>query len=70
MNNSYNINLYANGIYIQNYSLIDCISDNLLIIRFSKFILTIKGQHFSVSKMLDNEALFNGQIEKVNFEYI
>lgn len=69
INKSYNINLYQDGIYISNYSTIDCISENLLIIKFIDFTITIKGHNFSVNKMLDNEILFNGQIEKVNFEY-
>ncbi len=70
MNASYNINLFQNGIYISNYSAIDCISENMLIIKFNEFILKINGQNFTINKMLNNEVLFNGQIEKVSFEYV
>ena len=69
VNKSYNINLYKNGIYIYDYLLIDCISENLLIIKFTEFTLKIIGHNFSVNKMLDNEVVFNGEIKRIEFEY-
>ena len=70
VNKSFNINIFDNGIYLTDYVLVDCISDTLLVVRFDSFILKIYGKDFSVSRMLDDEVLFNGKIEKVNFEYI
>ena len=61
----YSLNICENKIYINNYKKIDYISDNLLIIIFDNFILHIKGHNFTVDKMIDKEALFNGSFQNI-----
>lgn len=64
-NNSYNINISKNNLYINNYNKIDTISDKYISIYIEDVKLIIKGINFKVIKMLDKEILFNGQIESI-----
>lgn len=64
-NKSYNINLSKNQLYINNYNKIDNINDKNISIIFNEFILKIEGLNIKVIKMIDNEILFNGQIESI-----
>ena len=64
-NNSYNINISKNNLYINNYNKIDTISDKYISIYIEDIKLIIKGINFKVIKMLDKEILFNGQIESI-----
>ena len=66
---SYNINSSKNELYINNYQKLNIIKDNYISIIFNDFILTIKGQSFKINKMIDNEILFNGQIESMEYIY-
>ncbi len=67
--NDYNINIYKNSLYINNYQNLEHISDNLLIIKFNDFNLKVNGSEFTVQKMVCGEILFNGKIESLKFEY-
>ena len=60
---SYNINISKNSIYINNYNKIEHISETLIKINIDDFKVIIKGNNFKISKMIDKEILFNGQIE-------
>lgn len=64
-NNSYNINLSKNQLYINNYNKIDNINDKNISIIFNDFKLNIDGINIKVIKMIDKEILFNGQIESI-----
>ena len=64
-NNSYNKNISKNNIYINNYTNIDNISENNIIIIIENMKLVIKGTNFKVIKMLNKEVLFNGQIKNI-----
>ncbi len=66
---SYNINSSKNELYINNYQKLNIIKDNYISIIFNDFILNIKGQSFKINKMIDNEILFNGQIESMEYIY-
>ncbi len=68
-NNNYNINLSSNSIYINNYEQINTINDNLISIQFKDFTLNINGLSFKIAKMVDNEVLFNGHIESMEYLY-
>lgn len=64
-NNSYNINISKNELYINNYIQIDNINEKNISIIFEEFKLNIDGLNIKVIKMLDKEILFNGQIESI-----
>lgn len=68
-NNSYNINLSLDKIYINNYIELKAINENLISIKFEDFLLNINGQNFKVVKMVDKEILFNGHIESMEYLY-
>lgn len=65
----YNINLTPNNIYINNYINVNSITETLISIVFKEFILNINGTDFKIAKILDNEILFNGQIESMEYIY-
>ncbi|HAB67677.1 MAG TPA: hypothetical protein DCE23_09960 [Firmicutes bacterium] len=66
---TYNINLTPNKIYINNYNDILEIKENIISIDFNDFFLNINGNDFKVVKMLNNEVLFNGKIESMEYIY-
>lgn len=68
-NNSYNINISKNNLYINNYTKLDNITDKYISIIVDNLQLSIKGNDFKVIKMLDKEILFNGQIESIKITY-
>lgn len=67
--NSYIINIIDKKLYINNYSKIDSINETNLKIIFNDFTLKVNGQKFKVLKMVDNEILFNGYIDSLEFNY-
>ncbi len=66
---TYNINLSPNKIYINNYNDIIEIKDTNISLDFTDFLLKINGQNFKVSQMINNEILFNGHIESMEYIY-
>ncbi len=66
---TYNINLTPNKIYINNYDDIMEIKDNMISVDFMDFVLNINGYDFKVMQMVDNEVLFNGKIESMEYIY-
>lgn len=69
-NDSYNINISKNELYINNYTNIDNISEKNITLLIENFKLIINGQDFKVLKMQNNEILFNGSIESITYKYI
>lgn len=64
-NKSYNINLTKNNLYINNYKKIDNINETNITIVLEDCMLKAEGTNIKVSKLLDKEILFNGQIESI-----
>lgn len=68
-NKSYNINISKNSMYINNYSKIDTISDQNIIIVIDNLKINITGNEFKAIRLLNKEVLFKGNIESINFKY-
>jgi len=66
-NDSYNINISNNIIYFLNYDKVIEINDDIIMIKFKDFVLTVKGNDFKIVKMLDNELLINGNFKEISF---
>ena len=64
-NNSYNINLSKNQLYLNNYNKIDIINEKNISIMFDEFVFKAYGLNIKVIKMVDKEILFNGLIESI-----
>ena len=64
---NFKIIIYDNYIDIINYSKIINISDSLLTIKFNKKIL-IYGKNLKINKLLDNELLIMGEVDKIIYE--
>ena len=48
-----------------NVEKIDNINDKNISVIFEDFVLKVEGLNIKVIKMIDNEILFNGQIESI-----
>ena len=66
-NDCYNINISNNIIYFLNYDKVIEINDDIIMIKFKDFVLTVKGNDFKIVKMLDNELLINGNFKEISF---
>ncbi|MGN0973478.1 MAG: YabP/YqfC family sporulation protein [Bacilli bacterium] len=66
-NKEFKINIYNNLINIDNYDEIVTLTDNLIIIRYDKNYVYIKGNNLSIRRLLDNELLIDGNIGAINF---
>ena len=64
---NFKIIIYDNYIDIINYSKIFNISDSLLTIKSNKKIL-IYGKNLKINKLLDNELLIMGEVDKIIYE--
>lgn len=67
LENKFKINIYENNIDIVNYKEIDHFDDNIIIIRFEKGIITVKGNNLIITKLLEDEILINGEIRNIEF---
>lgn len=52
---------------ILNYSEIDHFDDNMIVVRHKNGGVTIKGYHMIITKLLDDELLIDGKIDKIEF---
>lgn len=66
-NKEFKINIYNNLINIDNYDEIVTLTDNLIVIRYDKNYVYIKGNNLSIRRLLDNELLIDGNIGAINF---
>lgn len=66
-NKEFKINIYNNLINIDNYDEIVTLTDNLIVIRYDKNYVYIKGNKLSIRRLLDNELLIDGNIGAINF---
>lgn len=66
--NNYYICLYNNYIYIFNYLSIISFDNNLIMVKFDKFNLKIKGFNMLIKKMEEKELVIYGNILGVNYE--
>ena len=66
--NKFKLNITNKSIYINNFKTLRTLEENLILLVFEDFNLTIKGNNFTVSKLADNEILFTGEIKKITFE--
>ena len=66
--NKFKLNITNKSIYIDNFKTLRTLEENLILLVFEDFNLTIKGNNFTVSKLADNEILFTGEIKNITFE--
>lgn len=56
-----------NQIDIINYQEIDSFDEEKIRIRYKEGVLVVAGHNLSISKLLDDEILIRGDIEKIEF---
>lgn len=56
-----------NQIDIINYQEIDSFDEEKIRIRYKEGVLVVVGHNLSISKLLDDEILIRGDIEKIEF---
>ena len=67
LENKFRINIYENNIDIINYKEIDHFDDKIIIIRYEKGVITVKGENLIITKLLEDELLINGKIRNIEF---
>ena len=68
LENKFRINIYENNIDIINYKEIDHFDDKIIIVRYEKGIITVKGEELIITKLLEDELLINGKIRNIEFK--
>lgn len=68
-NQNYFVSFFENFVHAFNFNNLIILTDALIELDFNKFILMIKGNNFVVKRMLKNEILVEGIIEKVEYKY-
>ena len=64
----FRIHVYENNIDIINYKEVDHFDDKIIIIRYEKGIITVKGENLIITKLLVDELLINGKIRNIEFK--
>ncbi len=67
MENEFCIHIFENQINIINYISIYEFNESSIIIKYKKGFIYIKGSNLSVCKLLNNEILINGNLDKLEF---
>lgn len=58
---------FPNQIDIINYQEIDSFDEEKIRIRYQEGLLILSGKNLSISKLLEDEVLISGNIEKIEF---
>ncbi len=66
--NEFHFDIFLNRIHIVNYTKILSLSDTRIIILFLDKKVTFTGNKLSLIKMLDDELLIKGNLQKVELE--
>ena len=69
LENKFKINIYDNNIDIINYIEIEHFDDKIIIVKYEKGIVTVKGDNLIITKLLEDELLINGQIRNIEFKW-
>lgn len=65
---NFKLNINNQTIHIDNIKSIKTLEDNIILLNFEDFNLVIKGNNFTIKKLLEREILFTGEIKTINFE--
>ena len=68
LENKFKINIYDNNVDIINYIEIEHFDDKIIIVKYEKGIVTVKGDNLIITKLLEDELLINGQIRNIEFK--
>lgn len=63
------ISIYENNFHVFNYTKLNKLQDDEIIITMANKIVTIKGVDLKVIKMTKQELLIKGEVLKVEFTY-
>lgn len=67
MENEFCIHIFEDRINIVNYISIYEFNDNSIIVKYKKGIVNIKGNNLTVCKLVNDEILISGKIDKIEF---
>ncbi|CCY93738.1 uncharacterized protein BN804_00382 [Firmicutes bacterium CAG:884] len=67
MENEFCIHIFEDRINIVNYTGIYGFDNNNVVIKHKKGSISIKGLDLTICKLLDNEILISGKIDKIEF---
>ena len=65
LENEFKMTVLNGRVDILNYTDIDHFDDNVIMVRHKNGSVTIRGHYMIITKLLDDELLINGKIEKI-----
>ena len=68
LESKFRMHIYENNIDIINYKEIEHFDDKIIIVRYEKGIITVKGENLIITKLLEDELLINGKIRNIEFK--
>ncbi len=69
LDNKFKINIYEDKVNIVNYKDIDHFDDKIIIVKYEKGILVVKGENLIITKLLEDELLIDGKIRNIEFKW-
>ena len=68
LDNKFKINIYEDKVNIVNYKDIDHFDDKIIIVKYEKGVLIVKGENLIITKLLEDELLIDGIIRNIEFK--
>ncbi len=66
---NYFISIFDEYIHVFNFRELKSLSSSKILLSLDNFVLDIEGNNLFITKMLPNEVLIKGHINKVGFNY-
>ena len=64
----FKITVIDNNVDVLNYKEVEHFDDNKVVVRYDGGIVTVNGYKLIITKMLDDELLINGKIERIDLK--
>ena len=66
----YKLTVYEDEIHLINYKKLLVLEDEKIVVSTSKSIITITGENLLLKKLLQNEMLLSGVVQKIEVKYV
>ena len=66
----YKLTVYEDEIHLINYKKLLVLEEEKIVVSTSKSIITISGENLLLKKLLQNEMLLSGVVQKIEVKYV
>lgn len=66
----YKLTVYEDEIHLINYKKLLVLEEEKIVVSTSKSIITITGENLLLKKLLQNEMLLSGVVQKIEVKYV